>query len=320
MFSIFLRIAAIFLMMTCGVWLRRRQVIDEVFNRQLSRVLVNLFYPALVFSAIIRNLSWSELCANGMLPVAVFLIQAIGWLVGRGCLPLLRGQPEPTRACFRFVVAVNNYSFLPIMIVASLWGERAVALVAFAAMGAEFFVWTLGIRTLTGAKPSVDSLKHLLSPPLLALAAALAVTGLRAALAPHGLLPAANGMLEQAFRVGIDTCHLLGGATVPVSALVCGCRMADIRPHHVWNRLMVGTVLLRLVVVPALAITLLLVLPLDGLSLNALLVVAVRPSAMVSVTLAELHDRDPGFAAAVVFVTHLVCLLTLPAWLHFVLV
>jgi predicted permease len=96
--------------------------------------------------------------------------------------------------------------------------------------------------------------------------------------------------------------------------------MADIRPRHVWNRLMVGTVLLRLVVVPALAIALLLVLPLDGLSRNALLVVAVQPSAMVSVSLAELHNRDPGFAAAVVFVTHLVCLLTLPVWLHFVLV
>jgi predicted permease len=51
-----------------------------------------------------------------------------------------------------------------------------------------------------------------------------------------------------------------------------------------------------------------------------MLVVAVQPSAMVSVSLAELHDRDPGFAAAVVFVTHLVCLLTLPVWLHFVLV
>jgi predicted permease len=130
MFSIFLRIAAIFLMMTCGVWLRRRQVIDEVFNRQLSRVLVTLFYPALVFSAIIRNLSWNELCAHWMLPVAVFLIQTMGWLVGRGCLPLLRGRPEPTRACFRFVVAVNNYSFLPIMIVASRSFRSSIVRVA----------------------------------------------------------------------------------------------------------------------------------------------------------------------------------------------
>jgi predicted permease len=181
-------------------------------------------------------------------------------------------------------------------------------------------VWTLGIRTLTGAKLSVDSLKHLISGPLLALAAAIAVTGLHAALAPRGLLPAAGGMLEETFRVGIETCHLMGGATVPVSALVCGCRMADIRPHHIWNRLMAGTVLLRLVAVPALAVALLHTLPLDGLSLNALLVVAVQPSAMVSVSLAELHDRDPGFAAAVVFVTHVVCLLTLPVWLRFVLV
>ncbi|GEM_PF-1477272 len=33
MFSISLRITAIFLMMACGVWLRRSRIIDEVFNR-----------------------------------------------------------------------------------------------------------------------------------------------------------------------------------------------------------------------------------------------------------------------------------------------
>ena len=83
---------------------------------------------------------------------------------------------------------------------------------------------------------------------------------------------------------------------------------------------MVGTVLLRLLAVPALAIALLMVLPLDGLPLNTLLVIAVQPSAMVSVTLAELYDRDPEFAAAVVFFTHVFSLATIPVWLHLFLV
>jgi len=319
MFAIFLRTAAIFMMMGCGVWLRRTRMADDLFNRQLSFVLVNVFYPALVFSAIIRNLSWDELRANAMLPVAVFLIKTIGWLVGRACMPLLRGQSEATRACFRFVVAVNNYSFLPIMIVASLWGERAVALIAFAGLGAECFVWTAGIRIITGARLSAASLRHLLSRPILALLAALAVVGLGAALDRQGLLPAPGGLLRQALRVGLETCHLLGGATVPVSAVVCGSRIAGIRPHHVWSPLMGGAVLLRLVVVPALAIALLTALPISGLPLSILLVIAVQPAAMVSVSLAELHDRDPGFAAAVVFVTHLACLVTIPLWLRLLL-
>ncbi|GEM_PF-1392703 len=37
---------------------------------------------------------------------------------------------------------------------------------------------------------------------------------------------------------------------------------------------------------------------------------------MVSVTLAELYDRDPEFAAAVVFFTHVFSLVTIPVWLH----
>ncbi len=319
MFAIVLRTAAIFLMMACGFWLRRRGEIDEDFNRKLSSVLVNVFYPALVFSALIRNLSWPELLANWLLPAGVFLIKLIGWLVGNACMPLLRGRSETTRACFRFVIAVNNYSFLPIMIVASLWGERAVALIAFAGLGAECFVWTLGLRTLTGARLTRDSLRHLLSRPILALAVALLVIGLKQVLGAAGRLPAADGSLRQVLQTGLDTCHLLGGATVPVSAVVCGCRMASIRPHHVWTRLMGGTVLLRLAVVPALSVIVLKLLPISGLPMDVLMVIAVQPAAMVSVTLAELYDRDPPFAAAVVFVTHLVCLATIPLWLHLVL-
>ncbi|HPK72232.1 MAG TPA: cation diffusion facilitator family transporter [Vicinamibacterales bacterium] len=155
--------------------------------------------------------------------------------------------------------------------------------------------------------------------PILALAVALLVIGLKQVLGAAGRLPAADGSLRQVLQTGLDTCHLLGGATVPVSAVVCGCRMASIRPHHVWTRLMGGTVLLRLAVVPALSVIVLKLLPISGLPMDVLMVIAVQPAAMVSVTLAELYDRDPPFAAAVVFVTHLVCLATIPLWLHLVL-
>lgn len=320
MFVIFLRIVAIFLMMGTGVWLRRRGEIDAVFNRKLSYVLINIFYPALIFSALIRNLSWGELQANWLLPVSVFLFKMLGWLVGNACMPFLRRQPETTRACFRFVMAVNNYSFLPIMIVTSMWGERAVALLAFAGLGAECFVWTLGLRTLTGTKLSLASLKNLLSRPIIALMAALLVVWLRAVLATAGRLPAPDGLLQQALHTGLDTCFLLGAATVPVSAVVCGCRIAGIQPHHIGTRLMGGTVLLRLVVIPALAIVMFKLLPLSGLPLNVLLVIAVQPAAMAAVTLAELYECDPDYAAAVIFVTHLACLVTIPLWLHLVLV
>lgn len=319
MFVIFLRTAAIFLMIACGVWLRLSNRIDEDFNRKLSYALVNVFYPALVFSALIRNLSWPELLANWPLPVGVFIIKIIGWLAGNASMPLLRSRTEETRACFRFMVAVNNYSFLPIMIVASMWGERAVALIAFAALGAEIFVWTLGLRTLADGRFDPASLKRLLSRPMIALAAALLIIWLKDVFAAREWLPQPGGAVQQSLATFLDTCHLLGGATVPVSAIVCGCRMATIKPHHIRTPLMAWTTLLRLAIVPALSILVLKLFPLVGLPHNVLMVIATQPVAMVSVTLAELYDKDPPFAAAVVFVTHLACLVTIPLWLNFVL-
>jgi predicted permease len=194
-----------------------------------------------------------------------------------------------------------------------------VALIAFAGLGAEIFVWTLGLRTLTGGRLDLASLKRLLSRPMIALSAALLVIWLKDVFAVREWVLAPKGAVQQGLNTLLDTCHLFGGATVPVSAVVCGCRMAAIRPHHIWTPLMGWTALLRLVLIPAIAIAILKLLPLTGLPLNVLMVIAVQPVAMVSVTLAELYDKDPPFAAAVVFVTHVACLVTVPLWLNFVL-
>ena len=68
--------------------------------------------------------------------------------------------------------------------------------------------------------------------------------------------------------------------------------------------------------IPALAIVLLSFLPLTTETRQVLLVIAVQPTAMVSVTMAEIYHADTRFAAAAVLTTHLVCLASIPIWLH----
>jgi predicted permease len=320
MFAIFLRTLAIFLMMLAGFVLRRRGVWDDTFNRQLSLLLVNVFYPALILSSIIRNFTLRELGANWTLPAGVFGIMALGWIVGGLCRPLLRGQPEQTRRCFHFMCAVNNYSFLPIMLVTSLWGEGAVAKVVFASLGAEVFVWTLGVQALTGQRVSARSLRHLVSMPMVALVAAFGVVGVRAALDAGGACVAeAAPPLHATLVMLLDTCRIMGLATVPVSAVICGSRMASLQAHHLATPILAGLAFLRLAAIPALAIGLLHVVPLSADVRGVLTVIAIQPVAMASVSMAEVYDSDSEFSAAAVLVTHVLCLATIPIWLHMAL-
>jgi predicted permease len=312
-FATFLKIFAIFLMIAAGFLVRRVRMVDDPFNRQLSLLLTHVFYPALIVSAVVRNYTLASLAANWTLPAGSALIMVAGWAVGRLALRGLAREPEGLRRTFHYQCTMNNYSFLPIMLVSGLFGGKAVAQVVFASLGAELCFWTLGIQALTGHTQPRQVLRNLLTTPMGALAAAIAVLVLGAALPPAAALPAGvrltGGML-------LDTCQWIGQATIPVSAVVCGCRMATIEARHLLSRPMLAMLGLRLGLIPALAVLGLALLPLPADARPVLLVVAVQPAAMASVTMAEIYRTDAHFAAASVLLTHAACLLTIPLWLH----
>jgi predicted permease len=320
MFEIFLKTLAIFLMIFAGYLVRRLKVVDESFNRQLSLLLINLFYPALILSSVAKNYTLESLAANWTLPAGAAIIMCAGWALGRLVLPWLQRQPEMLRRIFHFDCTMNNYSFLPIMLVAGLLGERAVAQVVFASLGAEIVMWTLGVQSLTGHAVSRRTIRNLLTMPMGALAFAVGLLICRFLLARLGM-HAAN-LPTPTHHVGamlLTTCQMIGQATIPVSAIICGSRMASLQVDHLFSLPILGMLGMRLLAIPALAICILSLLPLSRPVAQVLMVVAVQPCSMASVTMAEIYKTDSRFAAAAVLVTHVACLLTIPVWLRFLM-
>ena len=323
--SFFLNILSIFLLMSAGWVLRRRKLVDDVFTLRLSFVLINVFYPCLLLNAILSRFTLETLLANWPMPVGLFLIKLTGWLIGAGYLKFFGGRMSPsaaangdvrppldaTRRTFHFVCSVNNYSFLPIMLAKPLWGDDAVALIAFGVLGAEIFVWTLGIRTLSGH----TDLRHLLSTPMVALFIAFSLLLLHYLL-PFEALPepfiASGNML-------LSTCRMAGEATIPVSAFICGARIGGINIHHNLTPPAWIFTALRLALIPAVCVAIIWFLPLDGLVRTVLMLIAVQPAAMASVSMSEVYRGDPDFAATAVFLSHILCLATIPLWMMFLL-
>ncbi len=301
------------LMALVGYLLNRMKVIDKVFNRQLSLTLINVFYPCLIVNLMVKNFTPATLLECWTMPAGLIFILCAGWGFGLLTRRLLKTEHQETKRCYHFTCMMNNYSFLPIMMAASMWGDKAVALIIFSALGAELSIWTLGIKTLTGQKLSVKSIKHLLSMPMVALMVSFAIIYTRTFLAKNGI--ALNvGVIEFNGQL-MESIRFLSGATIPVSAIVCGSRMASMKASHVFNPLMAGTCLMRLVIIPAFCIGIICLIPLELEIRRILILIAVQPAAMASVALSEAYRSDAGFAAAATFVTHLLCLLTIPLWL-----
>ncbi len=319
MLILFIKMLPLILMTLAGYALSRLKWIDAPFNRQLSLVMLNVFYPCLIVSSIVRNFTLETLLQNWVMPAGTVFILVTGWLVGLVTLPLLKRQAEATRRCYHFICLMNNYSFLPILMASALWGEKAIALIIFSSLGSELCVWTLGVKALTGQKLDRGLLKNLASLPMIALMLSFAILAARALCERHGFVPDETSESSEFLQTLLETFRMAGAATIPASALICGSRIAMLHPCKIFSPLMACTCVLRLVVIPALCIVGLSLVPLPQDVRRVLVLITVMPAAMASVTLAEAYGGDAEFSAAAILTTHILCLVTIPLWLSFAL-
>jgi predicted permease len=312
---LFLKMLPLVLMSLAGFVLCRMKWLDATFNRQLSLLMLNVFYPCLIISSILRNFSLESLLQNWMMPVGTIFILGTGWVIGVITLPLIKSHPLSTQRCYHFICMMNNYSFLPILLAASLWNEKAVALIAFSALGSELCVWTLGIKSITGQPLERSFLRHLVSMPMLALGTSILLLAIRSICNHHQWIPVPGSVTHELFKTLLETCRMAGGATIPASAIICGARIAMLQPHKFISPIILGISALRLIIIPALTITVLMLIPMDAEIRRVLILIATMPVAMASVTLAEAYKSDADFSAAAILFTHIACLVTVPLWL-----
>lgn len=316
MLLVFLKTAVVFALIFLGAVLRRRGVLDAALTRGLAVLLMTAFYPGLVFESIVTRFTIPELVEYWTLPAGSALIMTLGYIAGLGLDRLWAHDDTATRRTTRFQLTMNNYSFLPMVLTLVLLGQGGKAMVVYSTLGAELVVWTLGVTTLTGGGLNRASLRRLLTMPMLAMAASAATLLVLWLVQGRGIDPAANPDLTTVGHSVLDVARLLGGGAIPVSALVAGSRMGGLSLGHVASVRVAVLTVLRVIVLPAIVVAILLALPFSSEVLPILLIIAVMPCAITSVSLSEVYAADSDLAAATVLSTHVVAVITVPLWLR----
>ncbi|MCM8761892.1 MAG: AEC family transporter [Candidatus Omnitrophica bacterium] len=312
--KLFIRILAIFGMIAAGVLARKLNMLTKDTASQMSRITTNFFYPALIFTYLVSNFSLKGLAENWVLPFGTLTIMASGYITGNIFSRFTAFKDEKEKGQFLFQCTINNYSFLPLPFALLLYGNSVVAYLIFSTLGSEISVWTMGIFALTGNKFRRDSVKNLLSVPMIAIVFSIIVIAIRDMCTYN-----CPWIIRETGTSFFSVIDIFGKGTIPVAMFIAGSRMADLKVHHLLTTLQGYVITLRLLLIPAISATVLYLLPFPAEARNILLVVAVMPSAIASVVLSEVYNSDTEFAASSVLTTHLFSLLTIPLWLSFLL-
>lgn len=308
----FYQILCVLGLVATGVVARRRGMLSAQGTNDLAHIALSLVYPALIFVSI-TQLSLADLRTNVSLPLLAMVIAMTGFGLGLIAIRWLGRVPPATSRAFLFHCLINNYSFLPLPLVFFRYGDKGVGLLVFSSVGFELLLWSLGVMLFTRAGRKRDRLKSLFSPPLITLVFSLAVVVIRDSVswpAP----PQALALAARTLHAGLST---LGAATIALSMLVAGSRFAMLKFETMlgWRVWFVSAI--RLLAVPLIIIPLLALLPMDSTARGILCIIAVMPSAMVSVLFSERYGGDTDFIAGGLLLTHLWALITVPlllAW------
>jgi predicted permease len=314
-----LQVLFILVLMAVGYVARKRGMVSAVGTSEMVRVLIAIIYPCLIFSSITR-LDASELAANWIMPVMALAIAGTGLLLGLVALRCMKGVDRPRASAFLFQNMINNYLFLPLPLVMLLWGSQGVALLVFASVGFELTIWTAGVFLFNRANRLSDGIRMMFGPPLIALLFSVCWVCARDLLLPE---LAAAGFVAELSRRLLDLLYFgtetVGKATVAVSMIVSGSRIATLNVRAAFDRQVWIASVLRLVVTPVIFILILRLIPMDETARGILTVVAVMPAAVASLIFSERFGGDSDFIAATLLVTHLGAIVTIPLLLTWAL-
>ncbi|MBN1257398.1 MAG: AEC family transporter [Planctomycetes bacterium] len=294
--EIILAIVEIFGIFTIG-WLARHKVyIREAELDRWSRFVIDFIFPFLVFNSIVMNFEAERLGELWPLPLLGFGMIAFGALAGFFLRRGVSNQSPATVKTFHHFCAINNYGFIPIIIIYNLWGEAALARLFFFNLGSSIGYWTIGV-TLLGESDLRRTAKNMLSPSLLALflALVLSITGYNQAIP----------------GVVLKICGTIGAAAIPLILILVGASIYPF-PSMQNKRDLAYLTGVRLVLLPLLMIGILLLLPLTNDVRAIALIVALMPASVSSSILTRRYGGDPDYASGAAVITTFFAIITLP--------
>ncbi len=297
-------LAPVFLIMAIGFVVRRRGILAAAADNSLLRLVVYLFYPALIFKFVLGNPAL-ETPGNLLVPPLVgFLTVVIGFGVAYLAAPLFRISKPVPRRTFAFGTGLYNYGYIPIPLIAMLWDSREITgILLVHNVGVEIAFWTAGIILVSGTFDR-RAWRRILNPPVIALLVALTANYLGLA----RILPA----------FAFTTIDMVAACAIPVGVLLAGATIADLFGNESlrrgWN-IFAGSIALRLGMLPLLFILTAVLLPFSPELKKIIIIQAAMPAGIFPIVIAAHYGGDPRVAFRVVLGTTVVALITIPFWI-----
>ena len=296
-------IATLFLLMACGFYARKRNIIDDVASKRLSILIIKIGQPMMIVSALVEAEFSYENLTDGLIIVALgMVLHAVVACMAFGLCKGFRDLDE--RKITEFSLVFTNTGFIGFPIMEALFGPKGLFLASFYVISFHLFLWSWGIAILARKRSDIKLTVRKIFINLGSVPCLIGVLLYMAVIPfPNFVIPAfASKFLMY-----------LSNLCTPISVLITGALLATRTPKQIFGSPKIYYFsAMKLVVIPLVVciIAKLVGLP-DYLILFATVETAL-PSAATITMFSEMYGLNAGYASQTVGTSSLLSVGTMP--------
>lgn len=293
----------LFLLIGVGFFAVRAGILPAEASKPMTALLMKITVPATIVSSMLRPLDMGFLKMGASMLLVGMVILPLFSVVSLGLSRLFR-VADGRRGMWCFCATFCNSGFMGFPVALALFGEEGLALTVILSIPFNLMMYSIGAKMVCmdlprdGSAQAISWGKVIFSVINLSL-----VVGL--------FFYFTQIQLPQAVRGPLD---YLAGVTTPLSMMITGMNLSQGKAGDIFrDRDILTAAGTRLLILPVLAWALMRLVPgLSSLVLGAALLNFSMPSPAAAALLGEQYGGDIQTAVRAVFVSSLLCIVTIP--------
>lgn len=301
-------LVGLFLLIAVGYMAVRLNILPASASGVLSKLLLKITLPCTIFTSLLRPYDPAFL-KDILIVVALGLVLfPVNALLSNLGARLLR-VPEGRRGVWSFCATFCNNGFMGFPIALALFGEEGLALAAVFGLPFNLLVYSVGVNMVCTDRPAQNGEKQKVKWT------SVLLTSVN--------VSALVGLVFYFAQLSVPTAVLtpithLANVTTPLSMFVTGMNLTGGKFSQLFrDRDILSSSVSRLVVLPLISFAILTALnhlfPFGNpLILGVVFIIMSMPAPAVATILAENYGVNREFAAGIVFLSSLFCIVTIP--------
>lgn len=296
------QLVVLFILMAIGFALGKAKIFNQESNKTITKLILCVALPGTILSSVLEN----ELTTTGG-EIIFFLLMsllsiALAFAIAIPAVRLLGGNKADNNLLI-FMSVFSNSAFMGFPIIIALFGVAATFYASLFSFVWNIVVFSVGIMMVSGKGGKFD-LKLLLNPAFITaiIAIPIALTGVQAPV-----------FISETLRIA-------GSITTPGAMIVIGSILAYVPAKSIFSEWRIAPVtFIKLVLIPIATWLVFSQIITSELQLGVLVVVAAMPVAAMASMLAIEYDGNEPMASAGIFISTLLCGITVPLLVYFLL-